>query len=448
MNHLMNRPFVAPIGFTLFGLVSIVAYLFVSPSKSSELIAASAPVFAAIAVMVSVLVFRPVRPVPWLLYAVGVGMLGLAPLVRAAEWYGETGVGFPSGFEAVTALAYPSLFVATISITSGRRHARDLLAGSEPIIYAIALTALVWLGVTGPYVDESTMRLTPDAWVWTFPLLDGVLATLALRRTDRSDPARSVFQVMALGFLLLGAAHAATGWASSEGELVLGSPLAATLMIGPLLLGFVATLPSLRTLVVATGDPFRVHWSQILGLLFAALVPLAALMLMLAIGLSSTSSFVVVSLATVSVVVLALARMWRLVDQVRLLTEQRGHARLAAMVEHSSDVVMLGRRSGTGQLRQPGVCGRRSDTTRRAGPAVTWSTSSSTTNATTHCASSTDWSKRAMAAPSSSRRVCSTPTGSTARPTSSSPTSSAALRSTASWPPSAMSPNSATSSVS
>ncbi len=355
MNHLMNRPFVAPLGFTLFGLVSIAAYLFVSPSKSSELIAASAPVFAAIAVMVSVLVFRPVRPVPWLLYAVGVGMLGLAPLIRAAEWYGDTGVGFPSGFEAVTALAYPSLFVATISITSGRRHARDLLAGSEPIIYAIALTALVWLGVTGPYVDESTMRLTPDAWVWTFPLLDGVLATLALRRTDRSDPARSVFQMMALGFLLLGAAHAATGWASSEGELVLGSPLAATLMIGPLLLGFVATLPSLRTLVVATGDPFRVHWSQILGLLFAALVPLAALMLMLAIGLSSTSSFVVVSLATVSVVVLALARMWRLVDQVRLLTEQRGHARLAAMVEHSSDVVMLADDQGRVNYASPGL---------------------------------------------------------------------------------------------
>ncbi len=44
------------------------------------------------------------------------------------------------------------------------------------------------------------------------------------------------------------------------------------------------------------------------------------------------------------VIVLALARMWRLVDQVRLLTEQRGRTRLAAMVEHSSDVVLARRR--------------------------------------------------------------------------------------------------------
>ncbi len=355
MRLVMNRPFAAPIGFSLLGLGSIVAYLFVSPSESSELLAASSPALAAVAVVVGVLLIRPVRPVPWLLYATGIGVLGVAPIVRATEWYGDTGVGFPAGFEAVTALAYPSLFVATISVTSGRRHARDLLAGSEPIIYAIASTALVWLGVTGPYIDDATMRLTPEAWIWAFALLDGVLATLALRRTDRRDPARSVFQVMALGFLALGAAHAATAWAASGGELDLGSPLAATPMVGPLLLGLVVTLPSLRSLVAATGEPFRVHWSQIFGLLFAALVPLGSLMLMLAFGLSSTSSFVVVSLATVSVVVLALARMWRLVDQVRLLTEQRGHARLAAMVEHSSDVVMLADDQGRVNYASPGL---------------------------------------------------------------------------------------------
>jgi diguanylate cyclase (GGDEF)-like protein/PAS domain S-box-containing protein len=98
-----------------------------------------------------------------------------------------------------------------------------------------------------------------------------------------------------------------------------------------------------------------VHWSQIVGLMFAALVPLGALILMPAIGQSSRSSFVVVSIATVSVIVLALARMWSLVDQVRLLTEQRGQDRLAAMVEHSSDVVMLADQTGRVSYASPGL---------------------------------------------------------------------------------------------
>ena len=42
---------------------------------------------------------------------------------------------------------------------------------------------------------------------------------------------------MALGYLLWGAAHAAVGWTAYEGDLELGTPLAAATMVGPLLLG-------------------------------------------------------------------------------------------------------------------------------------------------------------------------------------------------------------------
>ena len=65
------------------------------------------------------------------------------------------------------------------------------------------------------------------------------------------------------------------------------------MMTGPLVLGLVATLPSVSHVTAASGESFRVHWSQIFGLVFAALVPLGALILMLASGLSSTSSFLV-----------------------------------------------------------------------------------------------------------------------------------------------------------
>ena len=351
----MKRSWAAPVGFFLAGAGLVLAYLAAPETRATELLAAAAPVLAIAAIVGVVTVHRPVRPVPWSLFAVGLALLAVSMIVAANQWSRASGFVFPAGAQAVALLAYPSLFVATISITSDRRHARDLLAGSEPIIYAIALTAMVWVAVTGPYIRDRELPLSAEAWIWIFPLLDGLLALIALRRVDRGASSHLVFETLVLGYLVLGAAHMATGWAAFDGRLDIGSPVAATLMIGPLLIGLVATLPLVSEVTAASGESFRVHWSQIFGLIFAALVPLGALILMLASGLSSTSSFVVVSIATVTVIILALARMWRLVDQVRLLTEQRGHDRLAAMVEHSSDVVMLADQHGRVSYASPGL---------------------------------------------------------------------------------------------
>ena len=96
---------------------------------------------------------------------------------------------------------------------------------------------------------------------------------IVLRRTSRNDPYHRLFQVM--GFApAWGAAHAAVGWTAYQGDLELGTPLAAATVIGPLLLGIFGTLPGIPALTAGSGEASRVHWTQIFGLLFAALVPL------------------------------------------------------------------------------------------------------------------------------------------------------------------------------
>jgi diguanylate cyclase (GGDEF)-like protein/PAS domain S-box-containing protein len=345
------------VGFTLAGVGLVVAYLVVTPTRTTEFLAAGAIVLAAVAIGLEMLVHRPVRPVPWVLLALGLLVSAFARIAAAYEWYGETGFRFPGAGEAWGALAFPAIFVGTVTITSERRNARDLLAGSEPIIYVIALTALVWLGVSGEYLEDDQLPLNPQAWIWVVPLLTGVLALFSMRRMRRKSPHHHLFALMTLAFLTWSGANVAAGVALEGGTFVPGSITAAAPMIGPLLLGLVATLPGIPALTSTLGGSSRVHWLQIFGLLFASLVPLGALILMLATGLSSKSSFAVVSVATVSVIVLALARMWRLVDQVRLLTEQRGHDRLAAMVEHSSDVVMLADQHGRISYASPGLRG-------------------------------------------------------------------------------------------
>jgi diguanylate cyclase (GGDEF)-like protein/PAS domain S-box-containing protein len=351
----MKRPPIAPAAYLATGLALVVAYLVVEPSRNSELFVAGAPALGAAALLVAIAVHRPVRPVPWFLFAAGLLAASAAHIVAAFELYGDKGLVFPGSLEVVGGLAYPPLFVAMVTITSDRRRARDLLAGSEPIIYAIALTALVWLGLSAPYFDNATTPLTAAAWIWVFPLLDGLLALLALRRTDSSDPGNQLFLLLALGFLAWGVTHAATAWSAFEGDLIAGGALASSVMIPPLVLGFAGALGAFAIVSAGSGEDGRVHWTQLFGLLVASLIPLGALILMLATGLSSTSSFIVVALATVTVIILALGRMWRLVNQVRQLTEQRGHDRLAAMVEHSSDVVMLADQKGRVSYASPGL---------------------------------------------------------------------------------------------
>jgi diguanylate cyclase (GGDEF)-like protein/PAS domain S-box-containing protein len=351
----MNRSLFAPLGVAALGAGLVAAYPNAFDGRSAEWLAAASPALAALVVAVAMFLRRPVRPAPWLLVAAGFAVSAAAVVAQAFEWYGDDGLVFPGVGLAIGVLAYPALFVGIAGVTSDQRHARDLLAGSEPVIYSIALTALVWLGVTGPYLDDGSMPLTDEAWIWVLPLLDGLLALLVARRVARQDEPKLVFQLLLLGFVIWGAGHAAVGWAAHGGDLEPGSWLAAAPMIGPLVIAVAVATPHFAELVSAIGSPGRVHWSQIFGLLFASLVPLGALILMLATGLDSTSSFVVVSIATVSVIVMALARMWRLVDQVRILTEQRGHDRLAAMVEHSSDVVMLADQTGRVNYASPGL---------------------------------------------------------------------------------------------
>ncbi len=354
---MMNRSWTTPLAYAVLGVALVVTYLVLGPSLGTEWLVCGANALGALAIVAATVRHRPVRPVPWVLIALGLAGTGAAHLAAAREWFGGGGIQLPGALQAYGVLAYPALFVGVASLTSTQRRARDLLAGSEPIIYAIAFTAMVWLGVSGPYQTDGDVPMADRAWIWVLPLLNVLLALMALRGAARRDESRSALNAFALGWLVSGAAHAVVAWRSFQGDLAPGSALLAGLAIGPVLVGSAALFAGAGGADRADPPPGRVHWSQILGLLVAALLPLAALILMLATDLDSPASFVVVSVATVSVVVLALARMWRLVDQVRRLTEQRGHDRLAAMVEHSSDVVMLADPAGRVSYASPGLRG-------------------------------------------------------------------------------------------
>jgi diguanylate cyclase (GGDEF)-like protein/PAS domain S-box-containing protein len=97
--------------------------------------------------------------------------------------------------------------------------------------------------------------------------------------------------------------------------------------------------------------------ARTIGMSVAVLTPITVLFTLLVSDLATTTTRVVIAIAALASVVLALARMWGLVAAVRGLTERRGQDRLAAMVEHSSDVVMLVDESGDIKYASPGLSG-------------------------------------------------------------------------------------------
>jgi diguanylate cyclase (GGDEF)-like protein/PAS domain S-box-containing protein len=332
----------------------VVASLVAPSTRLSDALVASVSIGAALAIVIGVMTHRPVRPMPWLMLALG--MLGLA--AASAAWsdaYSNGDLVYPGLGEAVALLAYPALFVGAIGITSRQRGARDLLVGAEPVIYAIALTALVWLAVMEPWFDRRQLPADGSVWVWMFVGLDVLLALVAWRRVDKWGSGRAVLLLLSGAFVAMAGAHALVGWQRDAGSMVPGSLAAVSLIVGPAVIALAALLPSMASTPHVAEQSLKLRWSQVISLSIAALVPLGAMVLMLVVDEASSVTVTVISASTVGVVVLSLNRMWGLVNTVRELTERQGHDRLAAMVEHSSDVVLLADRNGIVSFASPGL---------------------------------------------------------------------------------------------
>jgi diguanylate cyclase (GGDEF)-like protein/PAS domain S-box-containing protein len=344
----------APSGAVVAAVGLALATLVAPSARLSEAVVAAVPAVAAIAIVAGVVRYRPVRPMPWLMLALGMLGLASASVVWSEAFFGGD-VAYPGIGEAVGVLAYPAIFVGVVGITSRHRGARDLLGGAEPVIYTIALSALVWLAVMEPWFDRRQLPVDGSQWIWLFVGLDVLLALLAFRRADFWPAGRRVLLTLAGAFVAMAGAHALVGWQRDAGHIEPGSLASSSLIVAPAIIGVAALIPSMASCPSGAEQALRLRWTQLVGLSIASLVPVGAMALMLVVDEASRATVTVISASTLGIVLLSLTRMWGLVNRVRELTERQGHDRLAAMVEHSSDVVLLADRSGRVSYASPGL---------------------------------------------------------------------------------------------
>ena len=247
------------------------------------------------------------------------------------------------------------LLVATATMLGHGTTAKDERSGIEATIVSIAVGVGVWLIVIEPFLGDSDVATVDHVWAASIPLLEAVALAIALRTAlqVRFRYPSTILFVIGLAFQLgSDVARSAQELRDTFGS---GGVFDALSIAAPLVLAVGgprsddgAHAPARRG---AGGGRIRSGRVAQRGRAHPAdgavradghrpREP----------GDADRRWPCVRSL----VVVLALARVWGLVARVRQLTERQGQDRLAAMVEHSSDVVMLINAARPDPVRQPG----------------------------------------------------------------------------------------------
>ncbi len=333
-----------------------VAYLVLPGGALAESIRVSAPAIGVCAVLFGISTHQPRRLVGWSLVAVSLALVAVAQLIWVRLQF-EGSETFPSVGDALHLSSAGVLLLALVMLGRDTAPPEDSLGPIETAIVGIAVGLGVWLAVVEPYLADRGLAFGDRVWAVLVPMVDALALAIAFRMAAHHRFRLPATALLAVGVALLLVSDVARSIAELRGTVQSGGAVPA-LSIAPLLVVGAAaldpTMSARNRMIEATP---LVGFGRVVWLSVAALTPLTVLLTLNLTGLGSEASFTIATVCAVVVVVLALARMWRLVATVRELTERKGQDRLAAMVEHSSDVVLLVDADGVINYASPGLAG-------------------------------------------------------------------------------------------
>ncbi len=329
-------------------------YLVLPVGPLAESIRMIAPLLGIGAVLMGVAAHQPRRVLAWALIGGALGFLAISQLIWSWLHFGGSDT-FPSLGDAAHLVAATLLVTALAMLGQDDSLDEDSLGSVETAIVGIAVGLGVWLTVIEPYLADRGLAFGDRVWAVLVPMLDALALAIAFRTAAQNRFRVPATVLLAAGAGLLLVADVARSIAEMRGSLVPGGLIAALSIGAPLLLGAAALDPTMTHRNRPAGSAPILGIGRVVWLSVAALTPLTVLLTLNLTGLGTQATRTMAAVCAVVVVVLALARMWRLVDTIRTLTERKGQDRLAAMVEHSSDVVLLVDANGLINYASPGL---------------------------------------------------------------------------------------------
>ena len=329
-------------------------YIVLPASAAAEAIRVVAPAIGIGAVWVGMATHQPRRVPAWVLVAVSLGLLSVGQLVWARLFFAGSDT-FPSAGDAFHLVSAIALVIALAMLGQDSSPDEDSLGPIETAIVGIAVGLGVWLAVVEPYLADRGLAFGDRVWAVLVPLVDALALAIAFRTAAQNRFRLPATVMLAVGVCLLLLSDVARGIAELRGSLEAGGLFAALSIAPPIVIGAAALDPTMTHRNRPAETAPLLGFGRVVWLSVAALTPLTVLLTLSLTGLGTRATRTIAAVCAVVVVVLALTRMWRLVATVRELTERKGQDRLAAMVEHSSDVVLLVDADGVMNYASPGL---------------------------------------------------------------------------------------------
>lgn len=335
--------------------IALAVVYFVLPAGTGvELIRVVAPAFAFGAVLVGIAKEQPEKKLPWALMAVSMGVLAAAHLAWSSLYFGGD-VSFPSISDGLH-IAASVMMVASAYLLARRRSPEvDSFGFFDSAIVGIAVGVGVWLIVIEPYLSDSSLGLSGTIWAVVAPGIGAVGFAASFRSAAHSSFRQFAPVAVLVGIGIQTASDSLRGVVALRGDFAAGGFIASLGVAAPLVIAAGALDPSMSRRTADWVQAYTVNIGRTIGLSVAVLTPMTVLLALTISDLGSSTTRLLFAGCAIVSVTMALARMWVLMDAVRSLTERRGQDRLAAMVEHSSDVVMLVDETGDIKYASPGL---------------------------------------------------------------------------------------------
>jgi diguanylate cyclase (GGDEF)-like protein/PAS domain S-box-containing protein len=329
-------------------------YLLLPAGAMAETIRVAAPVVGVGAVLLGMVTYQPRRVLAWALVAGSFGLLAVVQLIWMVLHFGGSET-FPSVGDALHLVSAALLVIALVMLGRDSSPDEDSLGPIETAIVGVAVGLGVWLAVVEPYLADRGLAFGDRVWAVLVPMVEALAVAVAFRTAAQSRFRVPSAAMLAFGVGLLLVSDVARSIAELGGSMAAGGLVAALSIAPPLVAGAAALDPSMAHRQEMNDAAPVLGFGRVVWLSVAALTPLTVLLTLNLTGLGTRATRTLAAVCAVIVVVLALTRMWRLVATVRELTERKGQDRLAAMVEHSSDVVLLVDAVGVMNYASPGL---------------------------------------------------------------------------------------------
>jgi diguanylate cyclase (GGDEF)-like protein/PAS domain S-box-containing protein len=324
-----------------------------SPLRTSMWIAIA--LLPVVAIIVGVRQYRPARPLPWILIAVG--QLAFACGDAIFYWQAQVlhlDVAVPSVSDPLYLAMYPCLAGGVAIFARRRSPEGDPIGLLDALIITVGLALLSWVFLINPFLGADTMGVATRLTSIAYPLGDVlVLAVFARLGSDRGGRGRS-FAFLAFGLLSLLTADSLYAWQQfNNGGAAIGTGLDAGWFLFYFGVGAAAVHPSMREL----DAPAAPGLARISRGRFAILLAVASLLVPMVVTVRSASAADLPVFIGTSILLFALVltRMAGLVRTLRELHHQRSEGRFQRLTDQVTDVLTICDRDATIRYQTPSV---------------------------------------------------------------------------------------------